>query len=92
MAASSNNVPDWVKAAAQAPLPTLPESTKAVVLLDEETYTVDAKGQAVEHVREVVKILRPQGRQLPETFPAVEYDKDSKVLSFHAWSIDPGGS
>ena len=60
--ASSNAVPDWVKTAAQQTIPTLPETAKAVVLLDDETYTVDAKGQAVEHVRRVVKILRPQGR------------------------------
>jgi hypothetical protein len=89
LAASSNSVPDWVKAAAQQPLPTLPETTKAVVLLDDQTYTVDAKGQAVIHEREVIKILRPQGRD--SAYPAVWYDKDSKVLSFHAWSIDPAG-
>ncbi|HEV2578062.1 MAG TPA: DUF3857 and transglutaminase domain-containing protein [Acidobacteriaceae bacterium] len=88
---ASNSVPDWVKAAAQQPLPKLPESTRAVILLDEETYTVDAKGQAVEHIRKVVKILRPQARKLESTYPAVEYDKESKVLSFHAWSIDPAG-
>ncbi len=88
---ASNSVPDWVKAAAQQPLPQLPETTKAVVLLDEETYTVDAKGQAVIHEREVIKILRPQGRKLGSTYPSVTYDKDSKVLSFHAWSIDAAG-
>jgi len=87
--ASSNAVPDWVKAAAQQPLPTLPESTKAVVLLDDETYTVDPTGQAIEHIRKVIKILRPQGRE--DAYPVVEFDKDSKVLSFHAWSIDPAG-
>lgn len=87
--ASSSAVPDWVKAAAQQPLPSLPETTKAIVLLDDETYTVDARGQAVEHVRRVVKILRPQGRD--DAYPIVWFDKDSKVLSFHAWSIDPAG-
>lgn len=86
---ASNSVPDWVKAAAQQPLPKLPESAKAVVLLDDETYTVDAKGQAVLHEREVIKILRPQGRD--EAVPAVGFDKDSKLLSMHAWSIDPAG-
>jgi hypothetical protein len=86
---ASNSVPDWVKTAAQQPLPNLPESTKAVVLLDDETYTVDAKGQAVLHEREVLKILRPQGREY--AYPAVYYDKDSKVLSLHAWSIDAAG-
>lgn len=87
--ASSNAVPDWVKAAAQQPLPSLPETTKAVVLLDDETYTVDAKGQAVLHEREVIKILRPQGRRFGE--PVVWYAKDKKILSLHAWSIDPAG-
>ncbi len=86
---ASNSVPDWVKAAAQEPLPKLPETTKAVVLLDDATYTVDAKGQAILHEREVIKILRPQGRD--EAVPAVGFDKDSKLLSMHAWSIDPAG-
>lgn len=86
---ASNSVPDWVKTAAQQQLPHLPESTKAVVLLEDTTYTVDAKGQAVEHVRRVVKILRPQGRE--SAYPIVRYDKDSKILSMHAWSIDPAG-
>src|SRR6185312_3390659 len=37
----------------------------------------------------VVKILRPQGREA--AYPVVQYDKDSKILSMHAWSIDPAG-
>lgn len=85
----ADHVPDWVKAAAAQTLPHYSESTRAVVLLDETTYTVDAKGQAVEHVRHVVKILRPQGRRYG--YPMVWYDKDSKVLSMHVWSIDPAG-
>jgi len=85
----ADHVPDWVKAAAAQTLPHYPETTRAVVLLDETTYTVDAKGQAVEHVRHVVKILRPQGREYG--YPIVWFDKDSKVLSMHVWSIDPAG-
>ena len=61
--AGSNSVPDWVKAAAQTTLPELPSSTNAVVLLDDTTYTVAPDGRAVEHVRRVVKILRPKGRE-----------------------------
>jgi Domain of Unknown Function with PDB structure (DUF3857)/Transglutaminase-like superfamily len=83
------SVPDWVKAAVQQCPATFPERAKAAVLLDETTYTVGANGQAVEHVRRVIKILRPQGRR--EGYPAVWYDKDSKVLSMHVWSIDPAG-
>jgi hypothetical protein len=82
-------VPDWVKTAAQEKLPDFHSNPKAVVLLEETTYTVDAKGQAVEHVRRVVKILRPQGRGYG--YPVVSYDKDSKVLSMHVWSIDAAG-
>ena len=89
LAWASNSVPDWVRTAAHQPLPHLPESAKAVVLLDDETYTVDAKGQAVIHEREVIKILRPQGRDY--AYPVVWFDKDSKIVSLHAWSIDPTG-
>jgi Domain of Unknown Function with PDB structure (DUF3857)/Transglutaminase-like superfamily len=85
----SQPVPDWVKAAAQQKLPEFHGNPKAVVLLEETTYTVDQKGQAVEYVRRVVKILRPQGRDYG--YPAVYYDKDSKVLSLHVWSIDAAG-
>ena len=87
--ASNATVPDWVRAAAQQEVPHYPEATKAVVLLEETTYTVAPNGQAVEHVRRVVKILRPQGRD--EAIPAVYFDKDSKVLSMHVWAIGPDG-
>ena len=86
---SSNSVPDWVKTAAGQTIPHMPESTRAVVLLNESTYTVSPDGTAVEHVRQVVKILRPQGRRYG--YPFVPFDKDSKVLSMHVWSIDPAG-
>ena len=86
---ASDKVPDWVRAAAQLKLPDYPETTKAVVLLEETTYTVGANGKAVEHVRSVVKILRPQGREYG--IPSVWFDKDSKVTSMHVWSIDPAG-
>jgi hypothetical protein len=82
-------LPDWVKAAAQQKLPEFPGTPKAAVLLDDTTYTVGTDGRAVEHVRRVIKILRPQGREYG--YPAVWFDKDSKVLSMHVWSIDPAG-
>lgn len=82
-------VPDWVREAAKQTLPSYPKTTKAVVLFEDTTYTVGANGQAVEHVRRVVKILRPQGRDYG--YPIVYFDKDSKVLSMHVWSIDAAG-
>jgi hypothetical protein len=86
---ASDTVPDWVRTAAQTPLPKLPESTKAVVLLDEQVYTVASNGKATTNERVVIKILRPQGRDYG--IPAVPFDGDSKVTSMHVWSIDPAG-
>ena len=87
--AYTDKVPDWVRAEAQQKLPDLPSKTKAVILLDERTYTVASNGQATEHVRYVVKILRPQGRD--DAYPVVSFDKDQKLLSMHVWSIDAAG-
>ena len=87
--AKQDSVPDWVRAAAAQKLPTYPAETNAVVLLDDTTYTVAPNGQAVEHYRHVVKILRPQGRD--EAIVAVPFDKDTKILSMHVWSIGPDG-
>jgi transglutaminase-like putative cysteine protease len=88
-ASSKDTVPDWVHAAATQALPIYPLDTKAVVLLDDVTYTVTPDGRAVEHVRRVVKILRPQGRK--ESVVRVEFDKDTKILSMNVWSIGPDG-
>jgi len=82
-------LPEWVKTAAAQKLPVFPGTPKAAILLDETTYTVGTDGRAVEHVRRVVKILRPQGRDYG--YPFVPFDKDSKVLSMHVWSIDAAG-
>jgi hypothetical protein len=86
---AASGIPDWVRTAAHQDLPKYPASTKAVVLLDETTYTVGTDGRATEHVRRMVKILRPQGREYANPF--VWFDKDSKVTSMHVWSIDPAG-
>jgi Domain of Unknown Function with PDB structure (DUF3857)/Transglutaminase-like superfamily len=89
IASKQDNVPDWVTTAASQKLPDYPPNTNAVVLLDETTYTVAPNGQAVEHNRHVVKILRPQGRE--QGFVYVPYDKDSKIQWLHVWSIGPDG-
>jgi hypothetical protein len=88
-ASKSDSVPDWVRTAAQQKLPQYSAETNAVVLLEDTTYTVAPDGSAVEHYRYVVKILRPQGRE--DGIVAVPFDKDSKILSMHVWSIGPDG-
>jgi hypothetical protein len=87
--AKSDSVPDWVHAAASQTLPSYPPETNAVVLLDDTRYTVSPDGKAVEHVRHVVKILRPQGRD--EGVVLVHFDNDSKILSMNVWSIGADG-
>jgi len=88
-ASHQDSVPDWVRTAAAQKLPVYPTETNAVVLLDDTTYTVAPDGTAIEHHRHVVKILRPQGRE--EGIVAVPFDKDTKILSMHVWSIGPDG-
>jgi hypothetical protein len=88
-ASKPDSVPDWVRTAAQQRFPEYSAETNAVVLLDDTAYTVAPDGSAIEHYRHVVKILRPQGRD--EGIVAVPFDKDSKILSMHVWSIGPDG-
>jgi hypothetical protein len=87
--AAKDSVPDWVRAAAAQPIPTYSPETNAVVLLDDTTYTVSTDGRAVEHRRHIVKILRPRGRDYSRVM--VNFDKDTKILSLHVWSIGPDG-
>jgi hypothetical protein len=87
--ANSGVVPDWVSIAAAQTIPAYPPETRAVVLLDEDTYTVAGDGRAVEHVRRVIKILRPQGRD--QSTIRVWFDNETKILSMNVWSIGTDG-
>jgi hypothetical protein len=86
---AKDSVPDWVHAAAAQKIPAYPPDTNAVVLLDDTTYTVAPDGTAVERMRRVLKILRPQGRE--KGFVSVGFNKDSSIISMHVWSIGPDG-
>src|SRR5664279_376261 len=70
-------VPDWVRSAVAEHLPSYPAETKAVVLLHETVFTVHEDGKAEERVREVIKILRPQGREYGEA--GVSFNSDEKL-------------
>ena len=87
--ASKDAVPDWVREAIAQPLPKYPAETNAVILLDQITLTVDSDGKAIEHRRHVIKILRPAGRE--EGIVQVSFDKDTKILAMHVWSVGPDG-
>ncbi len=84
-----DSVPDWVRDASNETLPDYPNDPKAVILLDDDEYTVNPDGHVVEHERIVRKILRPEGRK--EAQFQVDYNKDSKVDWMHVWSIGADG-
>lgn len=87
--ASRDSVPDWVRAAIALPQGKFPAETSAVVLLDNTTLSVGSDGKSIEKHRRVVKILRPNGRE--QGIVGVPFDKDTKILSFHVWSVGPDG-
>lgn len=86
--ASTLPFPDWVQQAASAKMEN-PAGAKAVVLLRDELLTVQPDGQTRLRQREVIKILRPQGRDYATLVAWSGMGR--KVLSFHAWSIGPDG-
>ena len=88
-AGRSDNVPDWMRSAAAQTIPHFSAETNAVILLDDTVYTVAPDGHAVEHRRQVVKILRPQGRDAAVVY--VPFEKDRKLSALHVWSIGPDG-
>lgn len=87
---AKDQVPDWVKTAAQASTDKVSKDADAAVLLQEVTYTVSPNGSLVEHVRRVVKILRPQGRKQADMFAYYRSSRD-KLNYLHIWSIGPDG-
>ena len=86
---AKDQVPDWVKQAAAQPLRAYPPRTDAVVLLDDHTYTIAPDGTRIDHVRRVVKVLRPQGRKYATMF--ADFDNGQKLRSMHVWSMDASG-
>jgi hypothetical protein len=88
-AGSQVDVPAWVQQVAAEPAGTYPPETKAVVLLDETTVSVNSPAEYIETHRRVVRILRPEGREAGEV--AIDIRKDDKLLAVHAWSIDKDG-
>jgi transglutaminase-like putative cysteine protease len=86
--ASASSFPDWVPQAASTQVSNA-ASAKAIVLLSDDLLTIQSDGQARLRHREVIKILRPQGREYAELG---EWSGGGrKLLSFHAWSIGPDG-
>src|SRR5215470_14742300 len=61
-ASRAGDAPQWMHALVNAPLPEHDEKTNAVLLLAEDTFTVQGNGKMKRVERRVYKILRPDGR------------------------------
>lgn len=86
---AKDQVPDWVRAAAAQPAPSVPSNTDAVVLLEETEYAVAPDGTLTEHHRKVVRVLRPQGRRFGEMY--AQYNSIAKLRYLHLWGIGADG-
>jgi len=86
---ASAGAPDWLRAAARTPLPTYPEDTNAVVLLDEHLTTVKDNGDIETLFRHAYKILRPGGRE--RGIIGVYFDNETRLTYLKAWSITARG-
>jgi hypothetical protein len=86
---ASASVPDWLRSAAQQPAKTYADDVNAVVLLHETETTVKDNGDTVTHVRQVIKVLRPEGRQA--AYQGVPFDEETKLSYFKGWSISAKG-
>lgn len=82
------SVPDWMRAAAQAPLPKYPEGTNAVVLLNDQTTVISDTGEIKTLYRRVYKILRSEGRHYG--IVAVYFDNETQLTRLKAWSMAAG--
>jgi hypothetical protein len=87
--AANAGVPDWLRSAAQQPVKKYADDVNAVYLLDECETTVKDNGETVTRFREVIKVLRPEGRGA--AYPRVPFDDETKLNYFKGWSISSRG-
>ena len=82
-------VPDWLRSAAQQSTKTYADDVNAVVLLNETETTVKDSGETITHVRKVIKVLRPDGRNA--AYQLVPFDDETKLNYLKGWSISAKG-
>jgi len=88
-AASANDAPAWMHAAATAPLPPHDEKTDAILLYSEEVTIVQSDGKMKGFERRAYKILRPDGRGFgtARAYPS----SATKVGAMRGWCIPAQG-
>jgi hypothetical protein len=86
---ASADAPAWMRAAANASLPSYDEKTDAVLLYAEDVTMVMPDGKLKGITRRVYKILRPEGREYALAWGYV--GRESKIGSIRAWCIPKQG-
>jgi transglutaminase-like putative cysteine protease len=81
--------PDWLRDAAKAPLPSYPDDTDAVVLLEERLVAVSPGGEVRSTHRKAFKILRPAGRTKATLY--VYFDSQTAITSLKGWALTAAG-
>lgn len=81
--------PDWLRYLARETPKKYADDVDAVNLLDEKETTVNDKGEQLERVRLVYRILRPEGRSVASI--SISFDKETKVNFLRGWSITAKG-
>jgi transglutaminase-like putative cysteine protease len=86
----ADSAPDWLRVAAHETLPENPKDAVAVILLDDQQTTVKDNGEIETRYRRAYKILRPEARESYGGI-SVEFDSQSKISFFKAWTITADG-
>jgi len=81
--------PEWLRAAAQEPLPKYADDVSGVVLLDEKVTTVTDSGEIRTVYRKAYKILGTRGRDLGVV--PVYFDNETKIKNLKGWCIPAQG-
>jgi transglutaminase-like putative cysteine protease len=89
-APAADTAPDWLRQAAQQMPPEYDKETVAVVLLDEIQNTVRENGEIDVRHRQAIRLLRPEARREYGDV-SVPFDKDTKISSLKAWTIEANG-
>src|SRR5271154_1826171 len=87
---AADSAPDWLRTAAQEKLPDYDKDAVAVILLDEVQNTVRPNGDVDVRHRAAIRLLRPEARRGYGSI-SVDFDKDTKIDSMKAWTIESNG-
>ncbi len=86
----ADSAPDWMRTASRDTLPEYPKEAMAVKLFEDEQIVVKDNGDIERHYRVVYKLLRAESQRSYGS-AWVNFDNDTKVSLFKAWTITADG-